>query len=263
MRQPSVPSVVCALVAAIGLVSVSMAVEAPKPSTCANPVYLIVDPASMDFAPRIADVLQREQVKVSFLVSNHRTTNGEGSLGNQWGGWWKLVADQGHEFISHTYDHVAWRGDLPGYRPAFRMKPAAGALEGREFTFDPPKLCEQIEHAAHRVEDFTHKKTLPLFSLPGSQTSPKLLASASACGYAHIGVARGRTLANGLQLKTTLQDIRSGDVLLADLHTSNATEPWALHNLEPLIDGLKERGLCFESLRKHPGLKEWIETHGG
>ena len=263
MRLIPIFAMVCALFAGVGGMLPSMAAEAPKPSACPNPVYLVVDPASMDFAPRIANVLQREQVKVGFLVSNHRTANGEGSLGNLWGGWWKLVADQGHEFISHTYDHVAWRGDLPGYRPAFRMKPAAGAFEGREFTFEPPKLCEQIEHASRRVEDFTGKKSLPLFSLPGGQTSPKLLASASACGYAHLGVARGRALTNGLQLKTAMQDIQRGDVLLVDLHTANAAEPWALSNLEPLIRGLKERGLCFESLRKHPDFKDWIDTHGG
>jgi peptidoglycan/xylan/chitin deacetylase (PgdA/CDA1 family) len=223
----------------------------------------MVDPASMDFAPRIAEVLRREQVKASFLVSNLRTANGEGSLGNLWGGWWKQVALQGHDFLSHTYDHVTWRADLPGYRPAFRMQIGAGALEGREFTFEPPKLCEQIQHAAQRVEDFTGKKSLPLFHLPGGLVSPKLLASASACGYAHVGVARGRALVQGLQLKAAMQDIRSGDVLLADLHTVHAAAPWALINLEPLIRGLKERGMCFESLRLHPGFKDWIDTHGG
>ncbi len=263
MRPKPIPSMVCGFVACIGVLSSGLAAEVPKPSACANPVYLMVDPGSMDFAPRVAEVLRREQVKVSFLVSNHRTLNGEGSLGNLWGGWWKLVAEQGHEFVSHTYDHVAWRGDLAGYRPAFRMKPAAGALEGREFTFDPPKLCEQIEHASHRVEDFTGKKSLPLFYLPGGQTSPKLLASASACGYAHVGVARALSPGGSVLLKNALLDIRSGDVLLADLHTASAAEPWALHNLEPLIRELKARGLCFESLRKHPGLKDWVEAHGG
>jgi peptidoglycan/xylan/chitin deacetylase (PgdA/CDA1 family) len=251
------------MVALMAAMSSGEAAELPKPSACANPVYLMVDPGSMDFAPRVAEVLRREQVKVSFLVSNHRTLNGEGSLGNLWGGWWKLVAEQGHEFVSHTYDHVAWRGDLPGYRPAFRMKPAAGAFEGREFTFEPPKLCEQIEHAARRVEDFTGRKSLPLFSLPGGQTSPKLLASASACGYAHVGMARGLPSGGNVLLKKVLQDIRSGDVLLADLHAPSSADPWALRNLEPLIRELKARGLCFESLRKHPGLKDWVETHGG
>jgi hypothetical protein len=70
-------------------------------------------------------------------------------------------------------------------------------------------------------------------------------------------------LTGGLQLKKSTQDIRSGDVLLADLHTAKGAEPWALNNLEPLIRGLKDRGMCFESLRRHPGLKDWIETHGG
>ena len=263
MRRTQIPFMACAMLVCIGGELPSLAAESPKPPTCPNPVYLMIDPASMDFAPRIANVLQRQNVKVTFLVSNHRTANGEGSLGNLWGGWWKSVAGQGHEFVSHTYDHVAWRADLPGYRPAFRMKPDAGALEGREFTFDPPKLCEQIEHAARRVEDFTGKRSLPLFNLPGGLTSPKLLASASACGYAYIAVTPGRSLTGGLQLKKTLQDIRSGDVMLADLHTAKGAEPWALNNLEPLIRGLKDRGMCFESLRRHPGLKDWFESHGG
>ena len=254
---------ICALIACVGCGAPAVAAEAPKPTNCANPVYLLVDPASMDYAPRITEVLRREQVKVGFLVSNQHTKNGEGSLGNLWGGWWKLVADQGHDFISHTYDHVSWRADLPGYRPAFRMKPATGAFEGREFTFEPPKLCEQIDHAARRVEDFTGKKSLPLFHLPGGLVSPKLVASAAACGFAHVGVTKGRTLSSGVALKSVLQDTRSGDVLLAELHAANGAEPWALNNLEPLIRGLKERGLCFESLRKQPDLKDWIATHGG
>lgn len=32
---------------------------------CANPVYLTVDPANMDFAPRIAEVLRRQQVQTT------------------------------------------------------------------------------------------------------------------------------------------------------------------------------------------------------
>ena len=263
MRLKPATSLMCGLFGFFGLLSSSSATDAAKPAACANPVYLMVDPGAMDFAPRIAEVLRREQIKVSFLVSNHRTPNGEGSLGNLWGGWWKLVAEQGHEFVSHTYDHVAWRGDMPGYRPAFRMKPAAGALEGREFTFEPPKLCEQIEHAARRAEDFTGKKSLPLFSLPGGQTSPKLLASASACGYAHVGVTRARLLTGALPLQAVLQGTRSGDVMLVDLHSAGSAEPWALRNLEPLVRELKGRGLCFESLRKHPGYADWIASHGG
>lgn len=252
-----------AVVVLQGAACAGWAADAPAKEGCTNPVYLTVDPGNMDFAPRIAEVLRRQQVKVTFWASNVPTKNGEGSFGNQWGSWWRLMAGSGHEFASQTFDRVFWRSDLPGYKPAFRMRPATGAYAGREFTFDPPKYCEQIEHAARRMEDFTGKKSLPLFHAPGGFTSRKLIAAASACGYAHVGVAQAGLLAGGVQSKATGASIRSGDVLMADLNTASGTEPWAIANLEPLIAGLKQRGLCFETLRNHPSYKDWIATHGG
>jgi peptidoglycan/xylan/chitin deacetylase (PgdA/CDA1 family) len=245
------------------LVATAWTADLPGTAACANPVYLTVDPATMDFAPRVAEVLRRQQVKATFWVSNMPTRNGEGSFGNQWASWWPVIAGQGHEFASQTFDRVVWRSDLPGYQTAFRMKPMAGAYAGREFTFDPPKYCEQIAHAARRVEDFTGKKSLPLFHAPAGLTSSKLLAVVSACGYAHVGLARGGMLAGARPLNAVLADIRTGDVLMADLSTPTGSEPWALANLEPLIVALKQRGLCFETLRQHPAYKDWIASHGG
>jgi peptidoglycan/xylan/chitin deacetylase (PgdA/CDA1 family) len=239
------------------------ALDAAAAPACANPVYLTIDPGSMDYAPRIAEVLRRQQVRVTYWVSNQRTQNGEGSLGNLWGGWWKLVGQQGHEFASQTYDHVYWRGDLPGYKTSFRIKPTTGSLAGREFTYDPAKYCEQIEHAARRTEDFTGKKTLPLFHAPGGSTSPKLLASAKACGYAHVDLPRAGQLGKGTPLKAALVGIHQGDILFLDLNAAPSTEPWAVANLEPLLVGLKERGLCFATLRQHPAFQDWISSHGG
>ena len=229
---------------------------------CTNPVFLTIDPGHMDYAPRVAEVLARQQVKATFFVSNLNTKNGGGVLGDQWGTWWKVIAGQGHDFVSQTYDHIEWRGDAPGYRHEFRVRPGAGAFEGREFTFDQPKYCEQITHAAQRIEFFSGKKSLPLFHAPYGRTSPKLLAVTSACGYAHVAPTGAGLLANGTSLKTTIAAIRSGEVLMADLNTGT-TEPWAVANLEALIVGLKARGMCFESLRKHPTFQEWISSHGG
>ena len=247
--------------ALLGLPGISAGVVAVVP--CANPVYLTVDPGSMEYAPRVAEILRRQQVMVTYWVSNQPTRNGEGSLGNQWGGWWKQVAQQGHDFASQTYDHVAWRGDLPGYKTTFRVKMGSGSLAGREFTYDPPKSCEQVERAARRIEDFTVRKSLPLFHAPGDSTSPKLLATGAACGYAHVVVGEPGLLANAMPLNKAVDGVRSGDVLLARLNTPSATEPWALTNLEPFIVALRERGLCFASLRQHPAYKDWISSHGG
>jgi peptidoglycan/xylan/chitin deacetylase (PgdA/CDA1 family) len=230
---------------------------------CASPVYLTIDPAGMDFAPRVAEVLRRQQVKVTYWVSNQHTQNGEGSLGNLWGSWWKQVAQQGHQFASQSYDHVFWRGDLAGYKPTFRIKPTTGSFAGREFTYDPAKYCEQIEHAARRVEDFTGKKSLPLFHAPGGSTSPKLLAAAAACGYAHVGFAKAAVLGQNSSVQAAVAGIHPGDIVLLDLNARPKSEPWAVANLESLLLGLKERGMCFATLREHPSYSGWIAAHGG
>ena len=226
----------------------------------------------MEVAPAMVEVLRRHQVRVTFFAANERTKTGDGSLGNAWGGWWKTVAAQGHEFASHTYDHVYWRGDVPGTQPRFRMKPTAGAFEGREFTWDAAQYCAQLDRAAERLQDFTGKKPLPLFRAPGGKTSPRLLAAASACGYAHVGWAAAGFLgdelpseqfSNDALLNKALRDIRSGDILMAHLGIWSRKDPWAPANLEPLIVGLKAKGFCFETLRSHPAYKDWIASHGG
>jgi peptidoglycan/xylan/chitin deacetylase (PgdA/CDA1 family) len=193
-------------------------------------------------------------------------------LSLHWAPWWKARAAEGHEFASHTYDHVYWRADLPNTAdgvPQFRVKPSAGAFEGREFTYDAKKYCEQISFAAERLQDFTGKKPLPLYSAPGGKTSPKLLAVAKSCGFAHVGWSpagflgdelSSSTYPNDKLLKQALQNIKSGDILLAHLGIWSRQDPWAPAVLEPLIVGLKAKGFCFQTLREHPQYKAFIAT---
>jgi peptidoglycan/xylan/chitin deacetylase (PgdA/CDA1 family) len=241
-------------------------------NACKNPIYLTLDTGHMEVAPVMADVMRRHQVRATFFVANEPTKTGNGSLSNTWGTWWKSIAAQGHEFASHTYDHVYWRGDLPGVQPRFRMRPSAGAFAGREFTWEPAKYCEQIRYAAERIEDFTGKKPLPLFRAPGGKTSTRLLAAARTCGYEHVGWSAAGMLGDELPsekfsneklLTKALKDIRTGDILMAHLGIWSRNDPWAPANFEPLIVGLKERGFCFETLRNHPAYRDWIASHGG
>ena len=233
---------------------------------CQKPLYLTFDTGHMDVAPLVADVLRRQQVKVTFFAANEKTKVGDGSLGNHWSGWWKARAAEGHEFASHTYDHVYWRGDVRGVEPRFRVQPSAGALEGREFTWEAKKYCENIAYAAERLQDFTGKKPLPLFRAPGGKTSPRLLAAAEACGYKHVGWSPAGFLgdelpsekaSNDALLKKALRDIKPGDILMAHLGIWSRKDPWAPAVLEPLIVGLKEQGFCFETLRNHPAYRAW------
>jgi peptidoglycan/xylan/chitin deacetylase (PgdA/CDA1 family) len=242
------------------------------PAQCSKPVYLTFDTGHMAVAPLIAEVLNRQQVRVTFFAANEPTQTGDGSLGRLWSAWWKARAAEGHEFASHTYDHAYWRGDLPSVEPKFRIRPSAGAFAGREFTWDAPTYCANISQAAHRLQDYTGKKPLPLFRAPGGKTSPKLLAAARACGYAHVAWAPAgflgdelpsETYPNQLLLDKALKNIRTGDILVAHLGIWSRTDPWAPAVLEPLIVGLKERGFCFATLRTHPDYRDWIAAHGG
>ncbi len=237
---------------------------------CPNPVYLTLDTGHMEVAALVAEVLHRHQVRVTFFVANEKTKIGDGSLGQHWSAWWEARAAEGHEFASHTYDHVYWRADHKGADPRFRVRPTNGAFANREFSWEPAQYCKQVAYAAERIQDFTGKPALPLFRAPGGYTSPKLLAAARACGFAHVGWAKAGFLGdelpsdrypNELLLKKALRDIRSGDILVAHLGIWSRKDPWAPAVLEPLIVGLKAKGFCFETLRDHPQYRDWIAQH--
>ncbi|HEY3049882.1 MAG TPA: polysaccharide deacetylase family protein [Polaromonas sp.] len=237
-----------------------------------KPVYLTLDTGHMEVAPQIADILNKHQVKVTFFAANERTKTGDGSLGTHWAGWWKARAAEGHEFASHTWDHSYWRADVAGAPDVpvqFRIRPSAGPSEGHDLTWTAAQYCEEIGKASKRLEAITGKKPLPLFRAPGGKTSPRLLAAAQACGYAHVGWSPAGFLGdelssdkypNDLLLQRALRDIQPGDILLAHLGIWSRKDPWAPAVLEPLITGLKSKGFCFQTLREHPQYKTWIDT---
>ena len=260
------------LALACGLLAAAPAVaQAPVPQDCTKPVYLTLDTGHMGVAPLIAQVLARHQVRVTFFAAQERTQEGDGSLGEHWAPWWKARAAEGHAFASHTYDHVYWRGDLPGEPPRFKLRASAGPREGVEQTWTAAQYCEEIKRGARRIEQVTGVKPLPLFRAPGGKTSPRLLAAARACGFAHVGWSPAGFLGDELPsdnypnealLAKALREVRAGDILVAHLGIWSRRDPWAPAVLEPLVTGLKARGFCFRTLREHPGYQAWIAAHG-
>ena len=256
---------------AIFLIAASaIATGAAAQNTCEKPVYLTLDTGHMGIAPLVADVLKRQNVRVTFFAAAERTQTDGDSLDNHWAAWWKARAAEGNEFGSHTYDHVYWRGDEKGVAPRFRVKPSAGAFAGREFSWSAAEYCANIAKSSERLEHITGKKPLPLFRAPGGKTSPRLLAAAKACGYEHVGWAPAGFLGDELPsekfsneklLAEALEKIRPGDILLAHLGIWSRKDPWAPANLEPLIVGLKAKGFCFDTLRQHPAYRGWIAAH--
>jgi peptidoglycan/xylan/chitin deacetylase (PgdA/CDA1 family) len=232
---------------------------------CAKPVYLTLDTGHMGVAKLVADVLNRQNVKATFFAANEKTMEGDGSLGSFWAPWWKARAAEGHEFASHTFDHVYWRADLPDGR--FRVRPSAGPAAGTDSIWTAADFCAEIDRSSLRLQEMTGKKPLPLFRAPGGKTSPKLVAAAKACGYEHVGWAPDGFLGDELPserasnqqlLDQALRTIRPGDILVAHLGIWSRKDPWAPAVLEPLIAGLKGKGFCFSTLRDHPSYRGWV-----
>lgn len=237
--------------------------QALAAARCDKPVYLTIDTGHMGVAPLVAEVLARQQVKATFFLANERTqpvgARPEGStLDEHWAGWWKQLAAQGHDFGSHTWDHVVWQADLP---QGLRVKPTAGARMGERFDLSDAGYCEQLQRPATRFEQMTGQRMRAVFRAPGGRTSPRLLSVAERCGWQHVpwtpngflgDELDSRRYPNAALLAQALQRVRSGEILLMHLGIWSRQDPWAPAVLEPLIVGLKARGFCFETLRQHP-----------
>lgn len=251
--------------AALLVFALVMATASALAAECRKPLYLTFDTGHMGVAPWVAEVLQRQNVRVTFFAANEKTREGDGSLGEHWAPWWKARAQEGHEFASHTLDHVYWRADLPGGR--FRMRASAGPDLGVDKEWTAQDYCAELKRSRERLEQVTGRPSLPLFRAPGGKTSESLLSAARACGFAHVGWSPAGFLGdelsseshpNAVLLDKALRDIRSGDILVAHLGIWSRRDPWAPAVLEPLIVGLKQRGFCFATLREHPRYSAWL-----
>jgi peptidoglycan-N-acetylmuramic acid deacetylase len=246
-------TVCCTMLAAL-----SLGVAA---QTCERPVYLTFDTGHMGVAPLVAEVLQRQGVKATFFLAAERTRTGGHSLDDTWAPWWRDLAAQGHAFGSHTWDHDVWQADLGP--EGFRMRPTAGPNANRTRVLKSADYCAELARPAERFAAMTGQTMSAIFRAPGGKTSPAMLKAAQACGWTHVPWTPAGFLGDELSserfpnealLAQALRDIRPGDILLAHLGIWSRRDPWAPAVLEPLIVGLKQRGLCFATLREHPQL---------
>lgn len=228
-------------------------------ATCERPVYLTFDTGHMGVAPLIAEVLARHDVKATFFAANERTLEGGASLDDRWAAWWRARAAEGHAFGSHTWDHDVWLADAgPG---VFRTRPTAGPQAGKPRTLDAAAYCEALERPARRLREVAGTSMGAIFRAPAGRTSAALLEAAGRCGWTHVGWSPAGFLGDELPsdrwpndrlLQQALERVRPGDVLVAHLGIWSRRDPWAPAVLEPLIEGLKARGMCFATLREHP-----------
>jgi peptidoglycan/xylan/chitin deacetylase (PgdA/CDA1 family) len=239
----------------------ALAADAPTAGCAGGTVYLTLDTGNMASAELIADILKRHRIKASFFLANEKTPAGNFALDDDWAGYWRERVAEGHAFGSHTFDHVYFKGVAPDGR--FIVRPQFGALGGQTVHWEGRAVCAEIDRVATRFRELTGRSLEPLWRAPGGKAPGQVMRAAQGCGWAHVDWAPAGFLGDELPsdrfpnaslLKQSLATIRDGDILMAHLGIWSRAQAYA-PTLDPLITGLKARGICFATLRDHPAYR--------
>ena len=264
MARRGIAGVSGALAAAAAMALTAAGAAAAQP--CRGHVYLTLDTGNMSHAEEIAAILRRHDVRATFFLANEKTPRGDFSLDPSWSAYWKARADEGHAFGSHTWRHGRFVADEAA---GVRYRPQFGDGAGGTVTLTPAAVCEELRRVDRAFAAFAGRGLDAVWRAPGGYTTPKALAAARDCGFAHVRWAEAGFLGDELPsdrypnrelLARALREVRDGDVLMAHLGIWTRKEPYA-PTLEPLIAGLKERGLCFRTLREHPAYRAQVPVN--
>lgn len=232
---------------------------------CQKPIYLTFDTGNMAVAETVAAILKRQQIKATFFLANEKTLRGDYSLDDGWKAFWQERVQEGHQFGSHTYDHVYYMKDLPenaasGVR--VQMKAQFGAHANQVQSLSSAEVCAEINRVNTRFQELTNRPLDRIWRAPGGKTSPRLLAMAEQCGYRHIAWAPAGFLGDELNsekfpnqvlMEKALRSVKPGDITMAHLGIWSRKDAWAPAVLEPLIEGWKRKGYCFDVLPSSQG----------
>jgi peptidoglycan/xylan/chitin deacetylase (PgdA/CDA1 family) len=222
-------------------------------SACRGTVYLTLDTGNMRDADLIAGILKRHAVHATFFLANERTVRADHSLDDSWRDWWRARVAEGHAFGSHTMDHVYFLG-MSGARA--KVRPQFGAQAGHVQSWDAAAVCNAIDSVDARFRELTGRGLDRLWRAPGGKFPEAVGRMAASCGWTHVPWTPAGFLGDELPserypnerlLAQQLASIRDGDVLLAHLGIWSRHDPYA-PMLDPLIAGLKARGLCFATI---------------
>lgn len=240
----------------------NVAASSDDATGCRGTVYLTLDTGNMRDAELIAGILGRHRVRATFFLANERTPRGDFALGDGWAGYWRARVAEGHAFGNHTFDHVYLRAPGAGadVRGGVFARPQFGGDAGRTLRWDAAALCRELGRVDTRFRELTGRGLDPLWRAPGGRAPARAIEDARGCGYSHVHWSSagflGDELAsdrypNAMLLERALRDIRDGDILMAHLGIWSRADSFA-PMLDPLIAGLRKRGLCFATVDRHP-----------
>ncbi|HVL55725.1 MAG TPA: polysaccharide deacetylase family protein, partial [Burkholderiaceae bacterium] len=258
LREPRAAAVNSARIAVAALAFAAAVPPADAAPGCRGHVYLTLDTGNMRDAELIAGILRKHQVRATFFLASERTPRGDRSLDASWGEYWRARVAEGHAFGNHTFDHVYFRGASGDGQ--LTVRPEFGDRAGRTLRWSAADVCAELERVDARFRELTGRPLDRWWRAPGGKAPPEAMQAARDCGYAHVHWAPAGFLGDELPsdkfpndrlLKDALAKIRAGDILMAHLGIWSRADPYA-PMLDPLIAGLKSRGLCFATLREHP-----------
>lgn len=233
------------------LVVLGIAAPAAAAVECTGKVFLTIDTGNMEPAEAIAAILRKYDVKATFFVADEPTKRGDSSLDPAWGGFWRARVAEGHAFGNHTWRHWYLRRDVEPDKVAYVSR------DGRTELLDQAAFCAELKRADDAFAAMTGRRLDPIWRAPGGRTTPRALKFAQTCGYRrHVHWSKAGFLGdelpsdrypNRLLLERALANIKAGDILMMHLGIWSRHDPfWT--QLDPLIAGLKARGLCFATL---------------
>ena len=223
---------------------------------CSGTVYLTLDTGSMSQADSIAATLAKHQVKATFFLANEKTVRGDYSLDPSWGEYWRARVKEGHAFGSHTWRHWYFQRDLKDGAIFYR------AMDGGDHTrLTRQDFCAELKQPGAVFEKLTGRKLDGLWRAPGGRLTAHAREWGAGCGFPrHVSWSDAGFLGdelpseqfpNDLLLKRALGKIKDGDILVMHLGIWSRKDPFA-PMLDPLLTGLKQRGICFATLAAKP-----------
>jgi len=219
---------------------------------CNGTVYLTFDTGNMEQADFIARTLKERDIRATFFLANTPTRRGNHALDQSWRDYWRERVSEGHTFGNHTWSHYYARKDL-----------ADGQLQladrrGKQVVLNKTQYCNELDRVEQQFQQLTGKKLTAMWRAPGGRTTQQSLRWANDCGYPlHVGWDPAGYVGDDLPserysnedlLNKALKNIKHGDIILMHLGIWSRKTPLA-PMLPQLIDGLQQRGFCFDVVR--------------
>lgn len=225
-------------------------------ASCTGTVFLTFTPGNMAQAETIARILRQEQTKATFFLANEKTFRGDHALDAAWGDYWRALVADGHAFGNHTYRHLYFKRVLPDGRVLATID-----HHGPETRLDAAGLCADLQQTEDGFLTLTGRGLEGMWRAPGTQVLPQAARWAANCGWpihapwdatGFVGdELPSEQYPNDKLLNQALKKIGPGTQVMMHLGIRSRKEPLA-PMLEPLIRGLKARGLCFAPLAAKP-----------